>query len=68
MLDMDFHKLLTTPLYSSHQILYITDDNYANVYLRAIKAPKCKDLFITVIDGTQHLYVQRSIPNECVPV
>ena len=63
MLDMNYYEQL-----AKSQITYITIDTTANNYLRTIKAPNCKDIFMTVIDGTQHLYVPLSIPNECVPV
>jgi hypothetical protein len=43
-------------LTEQHSSLLVGDD-YAEFYLNGIKAPNCKELFITVIDGCSNIYV-----------
>ena len=45
---MDLHKLLT-----KQQITFITSYDYALTNAKKMKPPKCRDLFMTVIDGIQ---------------
>ncbi len=50
--DVDLYELLT-----KHQITFVTTDKgYATKFVKTIEAPKCTDLFMTVIDGI-HIYV-----------
>ena len=44
--NMDMYELLT-----KHQITYITDERRATELVKKIEAPKCTNLFMTVIDG-----------------
>jgi hypothetical protein len=44
--NMDIYELLM-----HNQIFFITDDVDVEKYAKVLEAPKCKDLFMTFIDG-----------------
>jgi len=46
---MDWHQQLT-----KHQLSFFTSYSSAENYIRAIEPPKCKELFLTVIEGIQY--------------
>ena len=47
---MDLYEMLI-----KNNLLYITSDSEAESVLSRILAPKCKNLFITAIDGDMHV-------------
>ncbi len=48
-LCMDLYEQLT-----ENKITFFISNNEMEDYLRDMEAPKCKDLFITVIDGNEY--------------
>jgi hypothetical protein len=48
---IDVYQLVT-----EHDAFFIMGSDYADEYLMTIKAPQCKDLFMTIIDGTYTSY------------
>jgi hypothetical protein len=48
---MDLYERLT-----KHRLSFITSGINAEEFVKEVKAPKCKELFITVIDGVPPIW------------